>query len=649
MNKKRYVVALSAIFIAAVVISLALLYVVFKQNIYIAGIVTLAFIVLLLIIYYHLDNIDADTRNQIEKSLDSSVSDALSEGQIGILVYNEEYEVTFMSEFFRSRELDYVGEKLLNWIPELQSILSGEAERLDVIFNDKRYNVVKKENDSVLMFKDITSESQLSRKIADDMPVFGLLSYDNFEESNETEDNLAFINSNIKVPVIEYFKKYKAVYKTLKNHKMLVVMNERIYKQISDDRFSILSTVRKQAKEGNIDLTLSMAFARGCEDLTELDEMAETLLDLAKTRGGDQVVVKKAGEDAQFFGGYSEAREKQNKTKVKVLVNSIKELVGMSTNVIIVGHKDMDADCVGAAICMSNIIKTMDKPVYIVGRSGGIEPMINDVINGYSYILNNKHEFISQNEAINSIIDDNSLVIMLDHHMAATSNGDDLLKKARRIVIIDHHRRSADLDVKPMLLHIEPSASSTCEILVEFLPYVSNKLSIVPEEANIMYLGLLIDTNNFRMRTGLRTYDVAKALRKYGADPLVCDELSQEPYDQVINRSHIINSSKEYRKGVVYAALKEGNYARSIAAQAADTMVKAKEIDASFVICYGPSNEVIVTARSKGHVNVQVIMEKMNGGGHMSAAGLQRRDTTVEKVEEELIQVLNEYFEGENA
>ena len=327
------------------------------------------------------------------------------------------------------------------------------------------------------------------------------------------------------------------------------------------------------------------------------------------------------------------------------MANSIGDLIEKSSNVIILGHREMDADCIGSALCMSNIAQSINKHTYIV-TSGGMETMIREVMDLYRDVLDRKHNFISENDAL-ELLNEDSLVIMVDHHSAAQSNGANILKNARRIIILDHHRRRVDLDVAAMMMYIEAAASSATEIVYEMVPYFSKNIEISDEEANIMYLGIMIDTDHFRVRTGSRTFDVLKELRKEGADPMLCDSLSQESYENVMRKASIIDSGKLYRKGVVISSLKEGNYSRSIASQACDSMVKAKDIDAAFVICNSDKNEVIITARSNGTVNVQVIMEQMNGGGHMTAAGLQVTDSTVTKMEAELIKVLNEYFGGE--
>ena len=648
MNRKNFLRTLSLVVSAIVLIGLAILYFVFKQSVLLPLGIAVIFIVILLFVFFSIDVIQDESNKNIESKIDVATKHVLRVGRIGILVYAEDYTITWMSEFFARNHIDHVGEKILNWIPDLQEMLQGEEDNTTVVINEEKYRITKIGNSSVLIFEDITTEYDLKEKADKESYVLGLVMCDNYDETLESEDDVAYVNSNIKNPVVEYFKKFGCVYKTLKNNRLLLVLNEDIYQRIYDDRFSILKQIRKVSKDADLDVALSMAFVRGEANLADLDNEAQNLLELAQTRGGDQVVVRKMGEEVQFFGGNSEAREKISKTRVRVNINTIKDLLSKSSKAIIVGHKSADADCIGAALCMSNIVSSMNMAPYIIYKSGGVDPMINDVMNRYHDVIMSKHTLVSEDEALD-LYDENTLVIMVDHHSLDQSNGSELIKKASKIIVIDHHRRKADLEYDAMMFYCEPSASSTCEMVVEFLPYMSKKLRILEEEANIMYLGILIDTDRFRNRTGIRTFDVAKQLKQYGANPTICDELAEEPYDNIINRSNIIAAGKPYRKDIVISVLTEGIYNRSIASQACDAMVKAKEIEAAFVICNNSNDEVMISARSNGHVNVQIIMEKLQGGGHMTAAGLQRKDSSVAKLENELLVALDEYFKGDNA
>ena len=617
-------------------------YYLFKINIILALVVYVILVLFIIISLIVVTSRKKEDAEDILNKLNSTTRLALAEGKLGAVVYDKNYKITFMTDFFEENHIDQTGEKLLTWIPELQSIIDGTTDRSTVVINDEKYEVTKKSDAYVLIFRDISKEYDLEQKLKEEAYVLGLCSFDNYDEVNETEDTITYVNANIKIPVMEYFKKHGIVYRTLRNNRLQLILNYKKYEELYKDRFSILNVVRREAKKAELDITLSIAFAYDYEDLSELDNEITNLLEIAQTRGGDQVVVRQYGKDAIFYGGSSEAREKQSKVKVRVMTNAIKQLINDSDNVIIVGHSEADSDCIGSMFGMSSIVNALNKENYVVTMSGEIEPMTKDVLNKYNKELKEDHNLVSENEAINHLTD-NSLVIMCDHHSLEQSNCQALLNQAKKVAIVDHHRRKADLDVDATLLYVEASASSTCEMITEFFSYIP-RIELSDVVANIMYLGIIIDTNHFRTRTGTRTFDAAKALRNIGADPVLVDTLAQEPYINLKKRIDIINSAYKFNDEILIAAVEKGEYSRSTASQASDAMIQTKDIEAVFTICYTTNDESIITARSKGNVNVQAILEKMNGGGHMTAAGLQRKDTLVSDLKNELVEVLNEYI-----
>lgn len=643
MKTEKVIKTLAFATIAVILSALLMMLVVMKIDTTVALVCSIIFTIILLIVLYSTDSIKNEARNQIEKNLDASVREALDKGNIGILYYNDEYEITWVSEFFKQREMDHVGEKLLTFVPGVAELLEDSSIVVDVEIMGSIYSVTKMDKYSILSFKDVTEIRSLQDKIDKNASVIGLLSYDNIDETNLSEDDIYNINRNIKAPVVEYFKAMGVAYSTLRNSRLLLILNEEIFEKIKKDRFSILQTIRKEAKEDDLPITLSIAFSRGSDSYQDLYVKSESLIDLAQTRGGDQVVVSNQNGEIQYYGGISEAREKQSKTKVRVILNSLKDLINKSDKVIIVGHKEADADCIGSMICLSNVVSSFDKKAYILSRTGGIEAMILDVLNKYGNELNEKHNFISESEA-KELLSDDTLVIMVDHHMSSQSGSSLISQSAKKIVIIDHHRRQANLDTVPLLCYIEASASSSCEITSEFIPFLTKKQVLTAEEANMIYLGILIDTDHFRVRTGSRTFEVCKVLKRLGANPTECEALCAEPYDNVIARSQIINNATKVLEGVVVSAMNENTYSRSIASQACDQLVKSKGIEAAFVICLNSNRQTIISARSKGNINVQIILEKMGGGGHMTAAGLQVDEECVAKLETKLLQELDEYF-----
>ena len=641
MSRIKQVVFVALAIQLAVIILLQLI---FKINI-LPGILVL--IAESLIAVYLLDYFQSANEEEsigLEKYLGGSYADAYLVGGVGMMNYDENYVITWQSELFKERGLDRIGSKLLNWLPEANDIISGETEKVNVTIDQYVYEISKRENAPTIFFKDITLLDKYRGKYNEEHVVLGLASFDNYEESTMYADDadIANINATIRTPLNEYFQKFGVFLRRLNNNRYLLVLNERIYREIAADRFSILNIVRKVSQKAEVSITLSMAFAKGSSNFAELDETVTKLMDLAQTRGGDQVAIQVVREDVKYFGGSTEAAEKRSRVRVRVMAHALRDLIQHSSNVIICGHKNADFDCIGSAICLSKMASAFNKPVSIIARTGGIEEKLDAAMKENEKELAEDITFVTEGEAINQLKDD-TLVIMTDHHNILQSNGAKLLEMAERIVVIDHHRRSTDMGVKPILIYIEAGASSTCEILTEMIPFVSSKVDISELEATFMLAGMTIDTRKWRERTGVRTYDAASALRKLGADPQVAYDYLKDTYDEFVLKSAIMNASERYPDGIVIAAVENEKITRSIMSQVADSLLSIQDVKAAFVIAQDKSTGInSISARSNGEINVQAIMEAMHGGGHMTAAATQRKDATVKELKEELINIIEQ-------
>ena len=641
MSRIKQVVFVALAIQLAVIILLQLI---FKINI-LPGILVL--IVEALITVYLLDYFQSANEEEsigLEKYLGGSYAEAYLVGGVGMMNYDENYVITWQSELFKERGLDRIGSKLLTWLPEANDIISGETEKVSVTIDQYVYEVSKRENAPTIFFKDITLLNKYRGKYNEEHVVLGLASFDNYEESTMYADDadIANINATIRTPLNEYFQKFGVFLRRLNNNRYLLVLNEKIYREIAADRFSILNIVRKASQKAEVSITLSMAFAKGSSNFAELDETVTKLMDLAQTRGGDQVAIQVVGEDVKYFGGSTEAAEKRSRVRVRVMAHALRDLIQHSSNVIICGHKNADFDCIGSAICLSKMASAFNKPVSIIAKTGGIEEKLDAAMKGNEKELAEDITFVTEGEAINQLKDD-TLVIMTDHHNILQSNGAKLLEMAERIVVIDHHRRSTDMGVKPILIYIEAGASSTCEILTEMIPFVSSKVDISELEATFMLAGMTIDTRKWRERTGVRTYDAASALRKLGADPQVAYDYLKDTYDEFVLKSAIMNASERYPDGIVIAAVENEKITRSIMSQVADSLLSIQDVKAAFVIAQDKSTGInSISARSNGEINVQAIMEAMHGGGHMTAAATQRKDATVKELKEELINIIEQ-------
>ena len=604
-------------------------------------------------IYYVSFIYQEDSKNSaynISSLLGEEVSEAFLYGEIGILTYDSDYTINWMSELFYNRGIGRVSKKVTVWLPEVNALFTGDTDSVTVDIDEKIYEITRKDDSQILFFKDITKSSIIETKYSNERVVFGLIHIDNYGESTQylEEQERSSINNHIRQPIIDWCKNNGMMLRRLKSDRFFVVLNESIFNTIAQNHFSILRDTRRNSAELDISITLSMAFSRGDDNLLKLDETVNSLLELAQSRGGDQVVIKKLNEEVKYYGGSSEATEKRSRVRVRIMANTLRNMVVNSSNVIICGHKEMDFDCVGAALCVSRIMNAYNRQTCIIGKTGGIEAKLSDALLLESDSLKDRHLFVTESEAINQLRDD-TLVIMVDHHNPITSNGSNLLEKAKKIAIFDHHRRIADLKINPTLIYIEASASSTSELMAEFVPYLSNKINFNEAEATIMLAGMIIDTNRFTVRTGTRTFDAASLIRKWGADPILADSYLKDSYDEFELKNQIISYSKIYYDNIVIVDVDEKIVpTRSLISQCADRILNAREIEAVFVISKLASNKYGISSRSKGEINVQIIMEAMHGGGHFSAAAVQRDNTSVEELKNELLNKIQEYLQEDN-
>lgn len=585
----------------------------------------------------------------ISRILGREAKEAFDFGKVGIIVYDENYVVTWISDFLMKRDIHLVGKKPTVFIEAISDLFHGEVDVIRGEYDGHIYEVTRKNEGHVLFVKDITRLATITKQFEEDSVVVGIIHMDNYMDisSFEDESKVAAINTNLRQPIVEWAGKYGMMIRRVRSDRFVVVLNERVFKKMLEDKFDILNDTRKKAQEMEVSITLSMAYARGSDDLYALDDMANNLLELAQSRGGDQVAVKSYGGDVKYYGGNQEAVSKRSRVRVRVMAQAVKEAISESSQVFISGHKEMDFDCMGANLALSRIVQAYGKKVYIVSKSGGIESYLQNAMHYFADGLEERHRFLSDEEACR-LMKKNDLMIVADYHNPAHCNAPQLLAKAERIVVIDHHRRTENYIPKPLLVYIESGASSSCELLTEFFPYMISHLDINDVEATIMYLGILVDTNHFKMRTGFRTFEAAAQLKKLGADPIQAEDLLKENYHDFEAKTNIYRYAEVYHDHFIIACVNGSEIvSRTLMSMSADSLLQIKDMEAAFVVAKTADNEVGISARSKGNINVQRIMELMNGGGHFSAAATQRKDMTQEQLCEELKQQIDAYIVGE--
>lgn len=638
------------IIIIAQIIALIVLYLAEFTQIAIAlAIFLIINIALIIWIMYRYQDDKVNRDIDISRILGTDAKDALVFGEVGIITYDEQYIVTWINDFMELRNIDIRGKKVTSWISNINELFTGEADTIIGRDGDYIYEVTRKENGQVMYVRDVTQLATVREAYDREQIVIGLLQLDNYMEIQQYEDEakMALINTNLRQPLIHWATSYGMFIRRLRSDRYLVMLNEEIFSSVMKDRFPILTQIRQAADDIDVSITLSMAFARGTSDYALMDTMVNDLLELAQSRGGDQVAVKRFGENVKYFGGNSEAQEKRSKVRVRVIAQAIKEAITDADRVFIVGHKIMDFDCMGSALCVDRICNAYGKKSFIVSQSGGIEEQLSNALDVYHDKLVERHNFISDNEALR-LLKANDLVIAVDHNSPDQCGAPLVLEASEKVMVIDHHRRSENFMDSPLLVYIESSASSVSELVTELLPYQSNKVDLSLEEATLMYLGILVDTNRFKMRTGSRTFEAAAQLKKLNVDPIEAENMLKETFEDFEAKTNILKFAKAYKKNIIISAVNDTNIiTRTLMSQSADALLNVKGIDASFVIAKTSENAVAISARSKGIINVQVIMEKMNGGGHFTAAALQRENSSVDELCEELKKTVDEYLQEE--
>lgn len=635
---------------AAVLIGLYMFVVQNVLSLVAAAAVLTAEIIAVIYVFDHFEDMYEEQTFGVKNVLGSSAEEAYVTGGIGLVIYDDSYTITWMSELFKQRGIERVNERITSWLPETGELISGDRDSTVVTLDTRVYEIHKKSDAPIMFFKDITDLSAYRTRYTEEKIVVGMASFDNYEESVQYADEAetANINAAVRTPVTTYCQEHGILVKRLNTYRYFMVLNEKIFNELVNDRFSVLAKVRKAAQKMDVSITLSVAFARGTSDFSQLDKMCSNLIDLAQTRGGDQAAIQVYGEEVKYFGGSTEALEKRSRVRVRVISHSLRELIFNSGNVIICGHKNADFDCIGSALCIARMVQALKKQVCIITKTGGIEEKLNAALNANRKELAEEVKFVSEAEAL-AMLRPSTLVIMTDHHNVKQSNGAKVIEAAGKVAIIDHHRRSTEIGVNPVLVYIEAGASSACELVTEMLPYISSRVDISELDATIMLAGMTIDTDHWHVRTGVRTYEAASTLRRLGGDPQKVNEMLKDTYDEFNLKSKMVACAQRYDKGVVIAMYNEKAVTRSLMSQVADSLLAIQGVEAAMVIANNDNGETCISARSAGRINVQKIMEKMKGGGHMTAAAMQRAKTTPENIKSELLNAIAQYWKEEES
>ena len=493
---------------------------------------------------------------------------------------------------------------------------------------------------------DVTEVNALARQVEEQKMVCGLIYMDNYDEALESVDEArrSLVVALIERQINKYFSKVDAIVKKLEKDKFLVVMKKKELDNIVDSRFGILEEV-KNANIGNeVSFTLSIGFGAGSDSFDQNYEYARTAIDLALGRGGDQAIIK-TEDEISYYGGRREVTGKNTRVKARVKAHALREIIESSDNIIIMGHKILDVDAFGSSIGIYRVAKTFNKRVNIVVDevTTSIRPMLDMMIHDGAH---DESVFVSREGAIEIATNTECTLVVVDVNRPSFTGCPELLELCNTIVVLDHHRQGAEKIENATLSYIEPYASSASEMVSEVLQYISDRVKLMADEADCLYAGMVVDTNNFVTKTGVRTFEAAAYLRRNGADVTRVRKMFRDDVGTYKARAGIVSNAEIYDKAFAIAVTPDTvvDSPTIIGAEAANELLNINGIRASFVLTLH-DDEVFISARSIDDINVQVIMEKLGGGGHMNVAGTQIKGVTVEEAKKSLIAVLGEMKE----
>lgn len=582
--------------------------------------------------------------------------EAMIKMPLGIMLYDKDRQIQWINPYLQMylHDKDIIGSSISSVDKELakyidDAIKSNSKQNKIIKWGDRKFEMVVQDDLGVVYLLDITRYANIEEKYKQERLAIGLIFIDNYDELSQAmgDQNLTNMSSYVQTTLSKYAGQFNSYLKRIDEDHFILLTHMHDLAKMEDNKFSILDKVRTESSRKNMPLTLSIGIAFGSESLNEIADQAQSNLDLALGRGGDQVVVKQSGHEARFYGGKSNPMEKRTRVRARMVSQALVELFKGVDHVFVQGHRNPDLDAIGSAIGIVKIARIHGVKASVVLDVDHVNYDVGRLIAKMQAAGIDKDVFISPKDALEAATDE-SLLVLTDHSKYSITYDPELYKRLKnRLIIIDHHRRGEEFPENPMLVYIEPYASSTCELVTEMIEYQpqGGEGVLTDLEASAMLAGITVDSKEFSLRTGTRTFDAASYLRSIGADTQVVSELLKENIDNYLQRSHLVSTIDMIEPNMALLMGEDNKiYDPIITAQAADTALSLEHVDASFALTRRSKDVIGISARSMGNVNVQVIMEKLGGGGHLSNAATQIKGVTVEEAKDKVLAAINEYL-----
>lgn len=625
-------------------------------------------IVLVYLIYYYWKNIHIKKEEWVRyieslgEDFESATKHAIFNMPIPLTMVDLDGSITWYNTRFLDmmEDRDILDQKLEDLVPgfKVESLLKDEKTPIEIKFKNNYYKVyynivdtkktvTSSEAIGMLYWIDNTSFSLLKEMYNNEKLIVCVAQVDNYDEvKNNTEEiNRPIVLAEIDKRINRFVSEIEGFVRKYENDKYVIIFENKYLYELEKRKFDILDSIREINLGNRIPITLSMGVGVNGKNPSQSYEYARASIDIALGRGGDQAVVKKI-DKLNFYGGKTKAVEKRNKVKSRVISHALRQLIDQAEAVFIMGHKNGDMDSFGASIGILSAVKSRNKEGYIVlrGPNPSIKNLCDRVKKEQSEMLDS---IVTPEEAMN-MADKSSLLVVVDNHKPSFTEAPDLLNKTDKVVLIDHHRRGAEFIEEPVLTYLEPYASSTCELVTEILSYMSDKIDLTKLEAEALLAGISVDTKNFTFQTGVRTFEAASILKRAGADTTQVRQLFRDDYKTFMLKAEVVKAARiVYEKVAISKFAEDMDDSILIAAQAANELLSINGVYASFVLTKS-GDKVHISGRSLGDISVQLILEKLGGGGHLTSAGTQLENVTMDEAEKLLEKAIDEYLrEGE--
>ena len=604
----------------------------------------------------------SETLQDLTLTVDTTAKTSLINSPFPLVILETDGNVVWRSSKFTS---EFANIDINTYIKELSADIKDDIEKAKEINNGKVsqdiikqleidrkvYQVVgryvkgkknKKEYMMILYFMDDTENIKLQKEYRDSKSCVGIIMVDNYEETMqrlESEEKPQVI-AEIDKYIYEWTDETNGILIKTEKDRYIYFFEQRYLESIKEDKFSILDKIKEIDTKEKVQFTLSIAISNEGNTDKEKYKSAQGAMDVVLGRGGDQAVIRE-NDIYKFFGGRAQEVEKRTKVKARVVAQALENLIKKSKKVMIMGHTNPDMDCVGASLGIYRLAKTLEKNAYIVmdNKNSALEAFRKSIEKDEEY-----EDVIINKEVALENVDEDTLLVIVDTHKINYVESPELFHKVKEIVIIDHHRRSADFIEESTLTFQEVYASSAAELVTELLQYVEENIELKTIEAESLYAGIMMDTKNFTYKTGVRTFEAAAYLRKCGVDIIRVKKWFQSDLQSFNRIAEIVGKAEIVNDTIAISTYEEkAKDVNVVCAKAADELLTISEITASFVIGQ-LDDKICISGRSIGDINVQIILEKLGGGGHITLAGAQVEDMTMEETKQELINRINEYF-----